>query len=236
MKVASNIYKANEVLKVVVTEERCGNEFLNWQIRPFNKYDKQQFTGAGLYGICYLNKLIYIGHFLGKRTDPYAGNIIGARWWAHFGTLTLRGHRLSIPETVLKQLLDHTAAVGSPALNSDLKKVLENSKRPEISNSRGCVTSLNRTLFANNHWTSFCAPEPMSVMDNFTFIYSKVVNCLNDKSTTEIRAAIRIAEREAIATSLPVANNEYQWTGNQKEINIDDAVILLEQSLTKTII
>ena len=26
------------------------------------------------------------------------------------------------------------------------------------------------------------------------------------------------------------------WTGNQKEINIDDAVILLEQSLTKTII
>ncbi|HUY31591.1 MAG TPA: hypothetical protein VMV69_02350 [Pirellulales bacterium] len=227
------LFLASSVLRVTAATPKCGIRFLNWRIRARAHVPSYELGGAGLYGICYNGALIYVGSFLGSKKDVFGGNVIRTRWWAHFGTLTLRGHRLSVPARTIGKLLDEYASV----LHPELRDVLALAPKT-LTDDSGCKASLNRVLVANENWERFRDAEPCDLLGSFTYFYvrfprSRSYRASANSSANFLRTAISHAEAEAIERLRPVANKEIPWTGFRFPHSCQTAISVISEILAR---
>lgn len=112
---------------------------------------KELARGAGLYAIHFRGTLLYVGKFCGKQSDPFDGRVCDIRWARHIGTLTLRDRRISLSEGRCKQLRG--------SMTSPLVDIVSAMQASTIYQNRGRATSINRALFAAEHWAEFARIE-----------------------------------------------------------------------------
>jgi hypothetical protein len=99
--------------------------------------DNDIFKSPGIFFLFYRGELIYIGF-----TNNHE-NLIAERVIRQIATITLRDHRLQFTKAALETLLN------APMFESYF--ILP---KPIIANT-DFVTSVNRVLFASNHWDEF---------------------------------------------------------------------------------
>ncbi len=97
--------------------------------------NQQTTCGPGIYLLFYEGRLIYIGKFLGVRNAPFSGDVTSQRWWAHIGTITMRGHRVSFPKGSLARIMHYS---GPFCMSGDRTKAGTSGLRAK----RACVQPL----------------------------------------------------------------------------------------------
>lgn len=222
MNVLTKQFHATEVLSVSECESVSAP--FNLQIRPTSnpKLGTEHLAGAGLYLIAHSGRVVYVGSFSGSKSALFGSNIVRHRWWAHVGTLTMRGHRVSVPHRTLRW------AAEEASLSSELKKVLDGASSKDM----GCVTSENRIRFANRHWTEFGSASASALLTRFTFGYARIVPdpavAFDDLT---VRARITRAERGAIEQLQPEANSGVCRDDGRRGSEIQPALAQLEALL-----
>lgn len=230
-------FLASAVLQVELARSMpqtgLSSNFFAWKVRAVLKQksksesDPDAWNGPGLYAIFYRGELIYIGKYLGRRDNPYSGNIVATRWWAHFATLTLLGHRVSIPSGVLDLLPQNN--------KGDLFRNLQQHAAitPRLTSHRGCVTSLNRLLFAGKYWSIFNTRDPKRLLNDFEFLYIRLRQ--SNVNVAYLRERISSAEDASIHKLMPKCNRGVPWIKKRKGSSLAHAVEELTASLTQAL-
>lgn len=177
--------------------------------------------GAGLYAIHFHGALLYVGKFCGTRSDPFAGSVCDTRWSKHIGTLTLRDRRISLSEGRCRQFI---GSVDAPLV--DLVNSLQTST---IQLQRGRATSMNRALFAAEHWAVFSQIANASDLNGFDITYTQIEAAVGI-DPARIRSIVSVAERTAINRLLPRCNGgvRLDCSGNA---NMSEVAAALEQAI-----
>jgi hypothetical protein len=226
MKLSTQIFKAEKILNVEIADhQRCGIPFLNWHIKaaPVKKrkrdFGENSFLGAGLYGVCFEERLIYVGKFLGKCSCSglsrsqmkehahHTGDIVNARWWQHFGSITARSSKLHVSQSVLRSLIEE---FGEVDLLSGLCQAV-----PAIYRDAGCLGAKNRLKFAIQQWSEFSSPnlEPQALLAKFSYLYARIEKSNGELSPEKLKNIISRAEDIAIKKLNPECNKEYFQIG-----------------------
>ncbi len=157
------------------------------RIEAFNKDNKGEFHGSGIYLITfndpdkYNEEIIYIGKYM-----PHdKGNVITDRWIKHIATITNRGHRVSGfgKENKKYELLENIGFL--------VDKGTENYKEFIVKAGRikgDYSTSVKRLEFAYRNWNTFKVKNienfKEDVLPKFQFHYMKL-NKYNKPADTE---------------------------------------------------
>lgn len=175
---------------------RSGVLFLNWDIQPNDC--ACAIKGAGLYGLFFDDWLIYVGMYRGKGGNPNCGQVARDRWWAHIGSITMRGYRVSVPKRTRKMIDDGQLA-------RDLASGLSQGNEL-LCKDNGCCTSVNRMKFASSHWQEFKDADG-SLLKRFKFLF--VPAHFDDKkySVTDFRAKLHCHEKQLIRNWSPTCNS-----------------------------
>ena len=203
--------KATDVLDVFPHRshgrlQRPSNNLMAWAVRAKRQASlatiggPEWFRGAGLYGLFYKGSLIYIGKFLGQKNNPWAGNIVVNRWWAHIATVTAFGHRISFSPSIWQQLQDESP---NHPLIIALGKVV---RQQVFATDRGGATSLKRLMFARKHWDTFGHGQPENILRDFCFVYVRATGNGAGNDIEGIRQAISSAEQDAVVEFSPCCN------------------------------
>jgi hypothetical protein len=162
--------------------------------------------GCGLYGIFFNppgnesdERLIYLGKYLGLKNDPFDGDVVKNRWWAHVATMSFRGRRNSIAPATLRVLLE------SEHLPEQIYNGLAEADA-FIHKDRGCGAGLNRVKFAISHWDFFRDASPEEILRAFSAVYIQVEpeDCVT--SLNQIRDSVSEAETAQINELGPICN------------------------------
>lgn len=220
-------YKAEDIFTVRACGHIDGNpECANLRIESNKRLAQERVSGAGLYAIHFQDRLLYIGQFRGTGVNPFGGDVCSTRWSKHIGTLTLRDRRISFgPRAIsdMKKLM-------SP--NPPLADIVSASEEAStISIHRGRVSSLNRALFAAEHWNLMSQITDVSGLTGFTITYSQIEN---DKRFDHkaIRSQIESAEKDVISQLHPRCNAEIP-AGTARDMNITTTGRILQDALIK---
>ena len=171
---------------------------------------KEKLVGPGIYAVCYDQQLIYIGKYLGQKKNPFAGNIARLRWVQHLGSMTMRDRRVSLSRRSLSVLLDPDFSHRQNALIDSLAQAFENdrasgSTKPFLQRDRGCLSTVNRVLFALEHWALFSqAGGP--ALGGFSFHYYRVERPSSELPTESLRTQISILEDRLVEAFRPACN------------------------------
>lgn len=158
------------------------------------------FSGAGLYLISYDHLLLYVGKFLGKRDNPFAGDIRSARWSKHLATLTNRGRNLSFS-------LKAQAQIEGIVPQIDSVSTILAVNRKILAHDRGCQSTYNRLRFALNNWSTFANPLSEKVLNKFKFTFVKVhEDSVGQLGIESIRGLISEAEELVVDKITPPCN------------------------------
>lgn len=230
-------FNANDVLSVMqMPQGRAGVQFLNWKItaKPLKKRvitSPEITAGAGLYGLCFDDQLIYVGSYLGniKSGANFSGDVVSARWWTHIGAITARGNCLHIAPSSLNALrkklgLDHEMVTGFLAA-SDLSLLHKDS---------GNLGPLRRLFFAALHHDVFLPhdADPVDVLSRFTFMYVRYDSMPKEMNTQSLKSRIEEAEKALIKKLAPICNTKHVPRGQQAiEIRSSDVESLLRIAL-----
>lgn len=192
--------------------QRTDVQFLNLAFRPTRG---RRMPGAGIYAIFFTppqvtgdasgdERLIYVGKYLGKRDAPFGGNVLRDRWWAHSGTLTMRGYRLSVTKSVVSHLRAnlHDDATGTSHV------LIQAAETSILTCDNGCVSGKNRIRFAQQHWSHFGNAEPEEILRPFRIIYARFGEMPASHDVESLRSAIGSVERELIMTLRPWCNGD----------------------------
>ncbi len=192
-----NVFKGSDVINIRRDQPLAGNPaFADLVFRPRTNLAARVVAGLGIYAIHFNDRLIYIGKFLGRKGDPFGGNIVDSRWTKHLGTLTMRGRRVSVPGQTIAQLAHGHA--GHPAVSGIL-----GANQQFVSTDRGCVSSLNRIRFALSHWDEFNRFD-QATLDRFQFLYAQIAPRAVDEA--RIRDAVSGLESDLVAKCQPACN------------------------------
>lgn len=171
---------------------------------------KAELTGPGIYAICYDQQLIYIGKYLGLKENAFAGNVARLRWVQHLGSMTMRDRRVSLSKRSLDVLLDPNFAhrrhplIGSLVHAFDHERV-SGSTKPFLQRDRGCLSTINRILFAIEHWPLFSqALGP--ALGGFSFHYFQVEKPCSEIPVKELRSLISALEDRLVEAFRPRCN------------------------------
>lgn len=170
---------------------------VNFKAKPVN--NESLFIGPGIYAGFFDNQLIYIGKYLGRKANPFSGNILDARWVKHLGSMTLRGRQLSFSRSALYEITQR-----------DLVDELVEIKKADfdtLNRDRGMLCTLNRFVFGMSNWSSFNRLN-QEVLARFQFVYIRVDQhpILNHLSYETIRNMISIVEDNLVARLKPRCN------------------------------
>jgi hypothetical protein len=117
----------------------------------------------------------------------------------------MRGHTVSVNSSTLKSAYLFGTRIGK-ALNKSAQCVTVPSN---------CQSSLNRTIFANNHWKLFWCnavhKDPNNILKHFKFIYVQLArtstSALTATDIKKIRGEISLAEDILIKKLSPPCND-----------------------------
>ena len=197
----------SDVLSAGIREPRISSmPWLDVDFRARSSQHLKERRGCGLYGIFFNppgkdsdDQLIYLGKYLGLKNDPFDGDIVKNRWWAHVATISFRGRRNSIAPATLQSLLD------SAYLPEQLYNGLADADAL-IHKDRGCGAGLNRVRFAISHWDFFKDASPEEILKAFSAVYIQVEpdDCVTSRD--QIRHSVSEAEKAQINELGPVCN------------------------------
>ena len=230
MKMVTNIIEAKDVIHY----ENFGgiDGYFDYQTYQFKSKKNVNFdvTGAGLYGILYKEKLVYVGKFQGTKQRFAAGNIIDARWVKHISSMTLLGHNLFFSKTSLNNIIDFiynytTNLIGQQSIlfNNILKAEYD-----LITTDRGCLSTFERFNLAIEIWATLNI-NLEDILSNFTFIYTKFYEEIDIKKARYICSK---SETEIVNLLQPRCN----VIKERKEINpsfLEETKILFEKTISK---
>jgi hypothetical protein len=229
MKIHFNHFPATQILRVdVLTEGRANVPFLNWRVVPkaMAKRDspRDEFAGAGIYGVCFDDQLIYIGSFLGSggvkvngvKAATSAGDIVAGRWWQHFGSITGRSHKLNVAASTYEKL---SAEFGSDHL---MVAAFRAAPQDMISKDAGCLGASERLRFAAKHLAEFIGGqvEPAHLLARFCYVYARLDGLPVGIAAHELSRRIKIAEATLIETLHPEVNTAGRII-NQMPVSLD---------------
>ena len=196
-------------------------------LRAIKNHDGPSINGCGIYFIQYQGRLIYIGKFLGTKSNAFTGDIFGARWCRHISTLTIRGARVSIGKTVLERFVsEEPTHVLTSILNSfDIKK---------LEHDRGFTVPFNRLKFVAKYWETF-SESSNHWLNKFQFGYLQLSEMhWSSYSTLQIRKIINQAEKHAIQQFNPRCNAGVMFDENKlQDLGKDDIFSSLKDIFNK---
>ena len=174
IKIVTELIKAKDVIKYEPFGGIDGYfDYQTYQLKS-NKNVNFDVSGAGLYGILYKDRLIYIGKFQGKKHDFSSGNIIEARWVKHISSMTFLGHNLSFSKKSLENIIkfisnysDELEGQQSVLFNSILR-----TDHDLITTDRGCLSTFERFNLGMEIWSNLNI-DLQDILSNFAFIYTK---------------------------------------------------------------
>jgi len=219
-------YNASELLTVRQRKALRGNPpWADLTIDSNRTLSRDRARGAGLYAIHFRGDLLYVGKFCGKQSNPFDGRICDIRWSRHIGTLTLRDRRVSLSEGRCKQLGGSSAA--------PLADIVNAMQASTIFQNRGRATSINRALFAAQHWSDFGRIRHASDLEGFSFTYTQVEP---DDATepTRMREIVSHAEKMAINSLQPRCNGGVPQ-GSGKNATVAEATEVLARMLEQAV-
>lgn len=203
----SHLVPMSDVLSTDIRESRINNmPWLDVDFRARSGKHLEERRGCGLYGIFFNppgkesdDQLIYLGKYLGLKNDPFEGDVVKNRWWAHVATISFRGRRNSIAPATLQVLME------SENLPEQLYNGLAGADAL-IHKDRGCGAGLNRVKFAISHWDFFKDASPEEILRAFSAVYIQVEpeDCVT--SLDQIRGSVSEAEKAQINELGPVCN------------------------------
>lgn len=191
-------YKASDIFSIAPIVPKEGMPSIA-NLRISKKDQVPKLTGCGLYFILYQNKLVYIGKFLGTKSNAFSGDLFTNRWSRHIATLAIRGKGISIGQSLASRFI-----LENPG--HQLSQILSKSNSDLLAKDRGCVVSVNRFKFAALNWESFSNNENRWIHD-FKFGYLQLSKDDFAKfSTEEIRNKVNKAESNALNQFKPILN------------------------------
>lgn len=179
---------------------------------------KELARGAGLYAIHFRGTLLYVGKFCGKQSDPFDGRVCDIRWARHIGTLTLRDRRISLSEGRCKQLRG--------SMTSPLVDIVSAMQASTIYQNRGRATSINRALFAAEHWAEFARIEDEAGLAGFTITYTQM-ELTDCEDRHRVRGIVSAAEKNAIDQLQPRCNGEVRQGAGRSAAVPESAAVLV---------
>lgn len=219
-------YRASDLFVVRRTSALSGNPaWADLTIDSNRTLANDLARGAGLYAMHFRGVLIYVGKFCGKRSDPFEGRICDIRWSRHIGTLTLRDRRISLSEGRGKQFRGSSAA---PLV--DIENAMQ---AATIRLNRGRATSINRALFAAEHWADFVRIEHAADLEAFSLTYTQI-EPTDGIDRSRIRDIVSHAEKMAIDSLQPRCNGEVR-EGRGKTATAPEAAEVLITMLAQAI-
>ena len=230
MKIVTEIVKAKDVIKYELTDGIDGYfDYQTYQLKS-NKNVNFDVTGAGLYGILYKDRLIYVGKFQGTKYDFSAGNIIEARWVKHISSMTFLGHNLSFSKKSLKNIIEFISNYSDDLVGE--QSVLFNSilrtDNDLITTDRGCLSTFERFNLGMEIWSNLNI-NLQDILSNFTFIYTKF---FEDIEINKARLICSESETEIVNLLQPRCN----VIKDHKEVDgllIEETKDLFEKTISK---
>ena len=219
-------YWASDIFSVRLNTSLVGNpEWANLTIDSNRALSNEEARGAGLYAIHFRGDLLYVGKFCGKRSDPFAGRICDIRWSRHIGTLTMRDRRISLSEGRIEQLRRSSAA--------PLADIVQAMQAQTIYQNRGRATSINRALFAAEHWAEFARIEDAIGLTGFQITYVQIEPTAAIDQML-VRDIVSRAEKFAINRLQRRCNGEIR-EGMGMSATLDEAREVLAEMLEESI-
>jgi hypothetical protein len=199
-----------------------GVEFLDQEIKAQKNRD-ENLAGAGVYGLFYQDQLIYVGKFKnGNKGTPFAGNVAKAQWWTHIASMTMRGRKVSVSTTSLRELR-------SKEIESSLVMILDPVVESHMVKDRGCSSGLRRVLFALEHWNEFEHADMNSLLSFFSFCYIRIP--FSNEDPAIFRKKIGSAENKIIAMLKPRCNKETPIGKARACVFVDEFIDCAKQEL-----
>jgi len=219
---------------------RAGVGFLDWDIKDKRHVDRRasvpdaSFQGPGLYALCFDDRLIYIGSYLGVRNHGlFTGDVVQSRWWTHIGAITMRGARVHVARKSLKALQDGNAPAG--VLLSGLLGASDNEL---LHKDNGNLSPLRRMRFADCHSNVFldATADPAKILGRFKFVYCRIDPKNETLDPQALRKSILSAETALIERYLPSCNSKgVQLNKPEIEVNFADVEKILTDELSRQI-
>lgn len=226
-------YPANDVISVeVLPAGRAGVWFLNWHLSasPLKERiateDSNGFKGPGLYGLCFNDRLIYVGSYLGtgRGGASFSGDVVSARWWTHVGAITARSNRLHLSESSIKAL------VQDPGPEHPMVKGLLSATTPDLLHKdQGNLAPLRRLRFAAQQAQTFLDPaaRPDEVLSRFSFVYAQVQPVHPQQDLRKLAERIVKAEQSLISDLAPSCNTAHIPAGKEPTVTSCSAAAVL---------
>lgn len=225
-------FPATQILKIeVLNGGRANVPFLNWRVAAkrlgHRNAWQEAFVGAGIYGVCFDDHLIYIGSFLGSggvkigrlKAATLIGDVAKGRWWQHFGSITGRSHNLSVAPSTLVNLgeefgPDHPMVVAFRAAT------------PNLSKDAGCLGARERLCFAARHFAEFAGDqvESTQVLSRFSYVYVHFDALPEGMDAYELSRWIEDTETRLIESLHPEVNTAGRIVG-QLPVRVDCAQV-----------
>jgi hypothetical protein len=222
--VTTSSYNAAAIFQVIPGQRILGNpEWADLRIESSRILAADKIRGAGLYAIHFNGQLIYIGQFRGTRTNAFGGDVCATRWAKHLGAFTSRDRRISFSPAAINNMRAHQH------LKSPLADIINAAGEAVIHKDRGRVSSLNRALFAAEHWDVFSRIDNAQGLAGFTVTYTQI-EMQQRPDHGQIRAAVEAVEKRVIACLRPRCNAEI-LSGNAGNISIQETGSLFEGAL-----
>jgi len=219
LRVHTSTFAADEVLCVEVSPRgRAGVWFLNWRIGAKRLLDRTapggrlDYAGAGLYGLCFDDRLIYVGSYLGSgKGGAFAtGDVVVSRWWTHVAAITVRGARVHLSKRSLRALTEDPGP-GHPMVAGFLAAA-----EPEkLHQDAGNLAPLRRLRFALAHRDVFLGErtEPDDVLRRFSYTYCRIDARPSALTPLELKRRIEAAESRLINRLAPACNARHVPNG-----------------------
>ncbi len=187
--IADDLFNIGHVQSIPGMPTWANLRFTKKKIKPLN------FSGSGIYAVFFDKYLIYVGKFLGKKNNPFGGDIRDARWDKHLGSMTLRSRNTSFSKKSLGRILHSDG----PHLVGDLRIADQDT----LLRDRGCLSTFNKFSFGSRYWNLFQNLDE-SHLKRFQFLYVRVSAFTVD--TGEIRKFVSDAESQIVKLLNPCCN------------------------------
>jgi len=225
-----NFFKAESIFEITTVTPLLGMPATaNLRITKNPKIEKNLTGGCGLYFILHKQKLVYIGKFLGSKSNAFGGDIFSARWCRHIATLPVRGSRISVGINLVNRIDEEIPF-------HPLISTLKGADPITLAADRGFMVPFNRLKFAALHWASFNDPCNAWIKD-FQFGYLQLSESdWTSHTTPQIRSIVSKAESIAIGKFKPICNVESSFNQDLiKDYAIDELFVELEAAFNSAI-
>lgn len=150
--------------------------FANLKAVPEVDKRDPRFTGTGIYGVLFRDRLVYVGILAGTGSKLFTGSVVHERWKKHLTFFTLRSPECAAAERNIPRILSELSGEPIEALASLLGGrdfSMEECRRRQIGFTSGGSTQFNKVRFAAENWDSFAPGNEQKMLQEISFVYAR---------------------------------------------------------------